>query len=113
MPNTTLALGLRLETESKLPKLPWPLPANGDLEVARWYYEPTNDRNGGHWIYVVHFFTGSGPGMLLCLRGKVLADFKSFEVRVWERAQDDQKRYKLARERALRYLGEFEEPEQN
>ena len=144
MPSATLAPEVRRKPEFKLPKLPWPLTANsGDLEVVRWFYESTSDRNGGHWIYVVHFFTGGAErDILLCLRGKrfredyiskrrsfpfflnidldlrvnrklksppekVLADFRSLAQRIWDRAQYDHRRHKVARERALRYLGEI------
>jgi hypothetical protein len=139
MPSVTASIHMPRKPKIKLPALPWPLPANGDLEVARWFYEPTSDRNGGHWIYVVHFFTeGAERGILLCLRGrrfredyiskrrsfpfylkidmdlpansrlksspaKLLEDFRSFEQRVWDRAESDHKQYKVARARAERY----------
>ena len=36
------------------PHFPWPLPSDGtDIEVARWWYAPTTQRNGGHWVYCV------------------------------------------------------------
>jgi hypothetical protein len=34
--------------------LPWPIPSEGfKIEVARWFYEPTQRRNGGEWIYFI------------------------------------------------------------
>lgn len=135
MSNTLGSMKPQQKGKLKFPALPWPLPANGDLEVARWCYGATLAQNGCDWVYVVHFFTDFVN--LLCLRGKrfredyitkrrsvsfylnvdmdfrfnrklksppgnMLADFKSFELRVWERAQNDQKRYNLWRARAER-----------
>ena len=138
MSNTFASMKPRQNGKLKFPALPWPPPAHGDLEVARWSYGVTMARNLGDWVYVVHFFTeGGGREADLCLRGmrfredyltkrhsdpsylnidmdlrfdrklksppgNMLADFKSFELRVWERAQDDQRRFDLWRVRVER-----------
>jgi hypothetical protein len=40
--------------KNKWPMLLWPIPSDGfELEVARWYYEPTEQRNGGEWFYFI------------------------------------------------------------
>jgi hypothetical protein len=138
MPNAIAPVKMSRKSKIKLPALPWPLPNSGDLEITRWFYEPTSDRNGGNWVYVVHFHTERAErDVLLCLQGrrfredyitkrrsfplwihidldlqvnprlkspsaKLLEDFQSFGKQVWDRAQYDKKRYKVARARAER-----------
>ncbi len=40
--------------ENSDPALPWPIPAEGaQIEVARWWHDPTEQKNAWEWVYML------------------------------------------------------------
>lgn len=72
------------------PRLPWPIPAEGfKLEVARFYYNPTERHNGGEWLYFVKV-RHDGEGIEVNAKAIALSAWREREDYITKRRYDSQ-----------------------